>query len=150
MRDWNTFAEKVKADNSPNSWTLLPLLFACQATLNVIRTVVLEVLDSNQKSRLLEEASSEPSGQESSHVPQLLQGEAELAYLTHEGLFISDALNEAQQQQQQAAAAQDQSSATGSRIQQGRTEPDSNSGTRESASREQSFMYVSEFLLLLF
>uniref|UniRef100_G3Q7S7 Vacuolar protein sorting-associated protein 54 n=1 Tax=Gasterosteus aculeatus aculeatus TaxID=481459 RepID=G3Q7S7_GASAC len=30
--------------------------------------------------------------------PSLPQGEAELAYLTHEGLFISDALNEARQQ----------------------------------------------------
>lgn len=120
--------------------SFLLFLQRIKATLNVIRNVVLEVLDSNQRIRLLEEASSEPSGQESSNVPQLLQGEAELAYLTHEGLFISDALSEAQQQQQAAAAAQDQSSATGSRIQQGRTEPDSTSGTRESTNREQSFM----------
>lgn len=118
--------------------SFLLFLQRIKATLNVIRNVVLEVLDSYQKNRLLEEASSEPAGQESSNVQQqLLQGEAELAYLTHEGLFISDALSEAQQQQQQAAV-QDQNSVTGSRIQQGRAEPDS--GTRESASREQSFM----------
>ncbi|XP_042280633.1 vacuolar protein sorting-associated protein 54 [Thunnus maccoyii] len=116
--------------------SFLLFLQRIKATLNVIRNVVLEVLDSYQKNRLLEEASSEPAGQESSNVQQLLQGEAELAYLTHEGLFISDALSEAQQQQQ--AAVQDQNSVTGSRIQQGRAEPDS--GTRESASREQSFM----------
>ncbi|XP_044198001.1 vacuolar protein sorting-associated protein 54 isoform X2 [Thunnus albacares] len=121
--------------------SFLLFLQRIKATLNVIRNVVLEVLDSYQKNRLLEEASSEPAGQESSNVQQqLLQGEAELAYLTHEGLFISDALSEAQQQQQQQqqAAVQDQNSVTGSRIQQGRAEPDS--GTRESASREQSFM----------
>ncbi len=110
--------------------------------------MVLEVLASNQKNRLLEEAASGASGQEASHSPSLLQGEAELAYLTHEGLFISDALNEAQQQQQQQAMAQDQSSAVGSRIQQSRVEAvgsDSASGTTEtSVSREQSFMYVTE------
>lgn len=114
-----------------------------KATLNVIRNVVLEVLDSNQKTRLLEEANSRASGsssQEASQSPSHLQGEAELAYLTHEGLFISDALNEAQQQQA-ALAAQDQSSAGGSRIQQGRVETDSASVTTEtSTGREQSFM----------
>ncbi|KAM7419894.1 hypothetical protein PAMA_016814 [Pampus argenteus] len=119
--------------------SFLLFLQRIKATLNVIRNVVLEVLDSNQKSPVLEEADSDAPGQESFQVPQLLQGEAELAYLTHEGLFISDALNEAQQQQQQRAV-QDQSSATGPSIQQDRTEPDCTSGPRESASREQSFM----------
>uniref|UniRef100_A0A3P9CE31 Vacuolar protein sorting-associated protein 54 n=1 Tax=Maylandia zebra TaxID=106582 RepID=A0A3P9CE31_9CICH len=119
-----------------------------KATMNVIRNVVLEVLDSNQKTRLLEDSCSEPSGQEASQVPSLLQGEAELAYLTHEGLFISDALNDAQQKQQEqkqqrvVPAAQDQSSAAGFRSQQGRVETaSSDSGATEmSASREQSFM----------
>lgn len=119
-----------------------------KATMNVIRNVVLEVLDSNQKTRLLEDSCSEPSSQEASQVPSLLQGEAELAYLTHEGLFISDALNDAQQQQQEqkqqrvVPAAQDQSSAAGFRSQQGRGETaSSDSGATEmSASREQSFM----------
>uniref|UniRef100_A0A3B4YG08 Vacuolar protein sorting-associated protein 54 n=1 Tax=Seriola lalandi dorsalis TaxID=1841481 RepID=A0A3B4YG08_SERLL len=86
--------------------SFLLFLQRIKATLSVIGNVVLEVLDSNQKNRLLEEAGSGASGQESSQGSSLLQGEAELAYLTHEGLFISDALNEAQQQQQ--AAAQDQ------------------------------------------
>uniref|UniRef100_A0A3P8PVK3 Vacuolar protein sorting-associated protein 54 n=1 Tax=Astatotilapia calliptera TaxID=8154 RepID=A0A3P8PVK3_ASTCA len=116
-----------------------------KATMNVIRNVVLEVLDSNQKTRLLEDSCSEPSGQEASQVPSLLQGEAELAYLTHEGLFISDALNDAQQKQQEqkqqrvVPAAQDQSSAAGFRSQQGRVETaSSDSGATEmSASREQ-------------
>ncbi|XP_005941291.1 vacuolar protein sorting-associated protein 54 isoform X2 [Haplochromis burtoni] len=119
-----------------------------KATMNVIRNVVLEVLDSNQKTRLLEDSCSEPSDQEASQVPSLLQGEAELAYLTHEGLFISDALNDAQQKQQEqkqqrvVLAAQDQSSAAGFRSQQGRVETaGSDSGATEmSASREQSFM----------
>uniref|UniRef100_UPI003AAA24D1 vacuolar protein sorting-associated protein 54 n=1 Tax=Centroberyx gerrardi TaxID=166262 RepID=UPI003AAA24D1 len=127
-----------------------------KATLSVIRNVVLEVLDSSQKNRLLEQQAAAGSGAPG-HAsapapapgPQLLHGEAELAYLTHEGLFISDALNEAQQQQQAAAAAggaaQDQSSAGGSRPQPGggRAEPagsDSASGTTESSSsREQGF-----------
>lgn len=63
-----------------------------------------------------QEAGSEP----------LLQGEAELAYLTHEGLFISDALHTVQQTQQpaQQPALQDQGSATGSRVQPGRAEPE--------------------------
>lgn len=115
-----------------------------QATLSVVKNVVLEVLASNQKNRLLEEVGSGASVQEAPHGTSLLQGEAELAYLTHEGLFISDALNDAQQQQQ---AVQDQSSTVGSRIQQSRAEAassDSASGTSEtSVSREQSFMYVT-------
>ncbi|KAI3353573.1 hypothetical protein L3Q82_020091, partial [Scortum barcoo] len=118
--------------------SFLLFLQRIKATLNVIKNVVLEVLASNQKNWLLEEAASGASGQEASHSPSLLQGEAELAYLTHEGLFISDALNEAQ------ATVQDQSSAIGSRIQQSRTEAassDSSSGTTETlVSREQSFM----------
>uniref|UniRef100_A0A3Q0RWH7 Vacuolar protein sorting-associated protein 54 n=1 Tax=Amphilophus citrinellus TaxID=61819 RepID=A0A3Q0RWH7_AMPCI len=88
-----------------------------KATMNVIRNVVLEVLDANQKNQLLNDSCSERSGPEASQVPSLLQGEAELAYLTHEGLFITDALNEAQQ-----LAAQDQSSAAGFRSQQGQVE----------------------------
>uniref|UniRef100_A0A671WLQ9 Vacuolar protein sorting-associated protein 54 n=1 Tax=Sparus aurata TaxID=8175 RepID=A0A671WLQ9_SPAAU len=104
-----------------------------KATLCVIRNVVLEVLASNQKIRLLEEAGSGAAGQEDSPGPSASQGEAELAYLTHEGLFISDALNEAQQNQQ--AGVQDQSSVTGSRIQAAGS--DSASGpTETSVSRE--------------
>ncbi|XP_070842969.1 vacuolar protein sorting-associated protein 54 [Chaetodon trifascialis] len=115
--------------------SFLLFLQRIKATLNVIKNVVLEVLASNQKNRLLEEVSSEASGQEASHGPSLLQGEAELAYLTHEGLFISDALNEAQQLRQQAAVP-DQSSATASRMQQSRPEAassDSACGTTETS-----------------
>lgn len=115
----------------------------CQATLCVIRNVVLEALASNQKIRLLEEAGSGAAGQEDSPGPSASQGEAELAYLTHEGLFISDALNEAQQNQQ--AGVQDQSSVTGSRIQAAGS--DSASGpTETSVSREQSFMCVTQLV----
>nr|XP_046231823.1 vacuolar protein sorting-associated protein 54 isoform X2 [Scatophagus argus] len=123
--------------------SFLLFLQRIKATLSVIKNVVLEVQASNQKNRLLEEAVSGASGQEASHNPSLLQGEAELAYLTHEGLFISDALNEAQRQQQ-AAVVQDQNSAGGSRVQQSRTEAvssDSASGSSETpVGREQSFM----------
>uniref|UniRef100_A0A8D3E0N7 Vacuolar protein sorting-associated protein 54 n=1 Tax=Scophthalmus maximus TaxID=52904 RepID=A0A8D3E0N7_SCOMX len=63
-----------------------------------------------------------------SELPVKESGPEELAYLTHEGLFISDALNEAQQQ----AAVQDQSS----RSQQGRTE----AGGGDWSSGEQSLM----------
>lgn len=112
--------------------------------MNVIRNVVLEVLDSNQKNQLLNDSYTQPSGSEASQVPSLLQGEAELAYLTHEGLFITDALNEAQQQQA-VLAAQDQSSAVGFGSQPVQVETASGDpGTTEmSASREQSFMYVT-------
>uniref|UniRef100_A0A8C2EI37 Vacuolar protein sorting-associated protein 54 n=1 Tax=Cyprinus carpio TaxID=7962 RepID=A0A8C2EI37_CYPCA len=67
-----------------------------KATLSVIRNVVLEVLDSSQRSRLEEESGG----------PAFHSGEAELAYLTHEGLFISDALNEAEQRSNASAHAQ--------------------------------------------
>ncbi|XP_034543939.1 vacuolar protein sorting-associated protein 54 [Notolabrus celidotus] len=123
--------------------SFLLFLQRIKVTLNVIRNVVLEVLSSNQKTRLLEEAAAGSSGQEVSPGPSPLQGEAELAYLTHEGLFISDALNEAQQQQQQQAVL-DQSPVVGSRVQQSRVEAASSGsatgGTESSVSREQSFM----------
>lgn len=119
----------------------------------MVRNVVLEVLDSNQKNRLLEDPGSGTSGQEASQDPSVLQGEAELAYLTHEGLFISDALSDAQQHQQTVLASQDHSSAVASRAQHSRVETpagDVSSGSTEtSASREQSFMYVTHSLLLL-
>lgn len=120
--------------------SLIFLLFVCQATLSVIKNVVLEVQASNQKNRLLE-TSSEASGQEASHGPSLLQGEAELAYLTHEGLFISDALNEAEQQRQQAVV-QDQSSVSGSRMQQSRPEAASGNSACGTTETSISFMFV--------
>ncbi|XP_074552157.1 vacuolar protein sorting-associated protein 54 [Halichoeres trimaculatus] len=120
--------------------SFLLFLQRIKVTLNVIRNVVLEVLASNQRTRPLEEATVVPTSQEPPPSPSVLQGEAELAYLTHEGLFISDALNEAQQQQQQQAV-QDQSSAVGPRTQQGQVEAaNSSSASEASTSREQSLM----------
>ncbi|XP_042369801.1 vacuolar protein sorting-associated protein 54-like, partial [Plectropomus leopardus] len=112
-------ADQMRLMTFPQWFELLETIFESfllflqriKATLNVVKNVVLEVLASNQKTRLLEEAGSGASVEEAPGGPSLLQGEAELAYLTHEGLFISDALNDAQQQQQQqqqvAAAVQD-------------------------------------------
>uniref|UniRef100_A0A673GGY4 Vacuolar protein sorting-associated protein 54 n=1 Tax=Sinocyclocheilus rhinocerous TaxID=307959 RepID=A0A673GGY4_9TELE len=86
-----------------------------KATLGIIRNVVLEVLDSSQRSRLAYVSSAtnpsdgrtnEDEEEEESGGPALHPGEAELAYLTHEGLFISDALNEAEQRSNVAAHAQ--------------------------------------------
>uniref|UniRef100_A0A8C2EHR2 Vacuolar protein sorting-associated protein 54 n=1 Tax=Cyprinus carpio TaxID=7962 RepID=A0A8C2EHR2_CYPCA len=86
-----------------------------KATLSVIRNVVLEVLDSSQRSRLADVSSAtnhsdgrtnEDEEEEESGGPAFHSGEAELAYLTHEGLFISDALNEAEQRSNASAHAQ--------------------------------------------
>uniref|UniRef100_A0A6Q2X3I6 Vacuolar protein sorting-associated protein 54 n=1 Tax=Esox lucius TaxID=8010 RepID=A0A6Q2X3I6_ESOLU len=105
-----------------------------KATLSVVRNVVLEALDSNQKSRLLELERAEAGAQAQAPGTPLSQGEAELAYLTHEGLFISDALNE---------GGQEQSSVVGPRQSQLRLDgcgSDSASGTTESSSsREHTF-----------
>ncbi|TNN23897.1 Vacuolar protein sorting-associated protein 54 [Liparis tanakae] len=113
-----------------------------QATLTVVKNVVLEVLASNQRNRLLEEGSSAgaPAQEAPPPGPALLHGEAELAYLTHEGLFISDALHQAQQQAQQQAL-QDQGSDVGSRVQQSRAEAPGSEPAQTSVSRDQSFMY---------
>ncbi|XP_008315437.1 vacuolar protein sorting-associated protein 54 [Cynoglossus semilaevis] len=111
-----------------------------KATLTVIRNVVLEVLSSSQKNRLLGDMGPESSGQESTDL-SLVQGEAELAYLTHEGLFISDALDQAQQRKQQQTMAQDQSSVQGSRLQQGpRSEAPFGGTTDTFVCREQSLV----------
>ncbi|KAM8946105.1 vacuolar protein sorting-associated protein 54 [Pelodytes ibericus] len=59
-----------------------------KATLTVIRCVVLMVLDKNQRIRELEVMASQKNmGRESNM-------DSDLAYLTHEGLFISDAYSE--------------------------------------------------------
>ncbi|XP_043102279.1 vacuolar protein sorting-associated protein 54 isoform X8 [Puntigrus tetrazona] len=81
-----------------------------KATLSVIRNVVLEVLDSSQRSRLADvsTATDHADGRtnEDEEEEESGGGEAELAYLTHEGLFISDALNDAEQRSNAAAHAQ--------------------------------------------
>ncbi|CAL8329389.1 unnamed protein product [Lota lota] len=129
--------------------SFLLFLQRVKATLSVIRNVVLEALDSNQKSRLLAEQSTAPAaaaaaGSASPAPHQALPGEAEIAYLTHEGLFISDALSEAQPA---CGAPQEQSAGVGpNRLQQGSAvgpevgSSDSASGTTESSSgRDQGF-----------
>lgn len=101
----------------------------------MIQGVVLEVLSSNQRLRLLEAgAGSGAAAQEAAPPgPSLPQGEAELAYLTHEGLFISDALNEARQQ-----AAREQSPPEQSRAE----AAGGGDSAVTSVSREQSLLYV--------
>ncbi|XP_067115799.1 vacuolar protein sorting-associated protein 54 isoform X1 [Osmerus mordax] len=151
----NKLADQMRLMTFPQWFELLQSVFEnfilflkrIKATLSVIRNVVLEVLDSNQKSRLLERGAGGTA--EAPGAPgQLLPGEAELAYLTHEGMFISDALNHAQQSpatvgQEQSSAvgprSQEQSSAVGPRSQQGHSRTDacgsdSASGTTESSS----------------
>nr|XP_043884791.1 vacuolar protein sorting-associated protein 54 isoform X1 [Solea senegalensis] len=133
-------AEQMRLMTFPQWFELLKNVFdsfllflqRIKATLSVIRNVLLEVLNSNQKNRLLEEAGSGASGHQSSPDPASLQGEAELAYLTHEGLFISDALSEAQQQQQQQQQQVLLSQDPSSRIQQGPRTEAVDSGTTES------------------
>lgn len=75
---------------------------------------MLEVLDSSQRSRLTAGGGGDGGEQEEEEEETLDAHSArvgsELAYLTHEGLFISDALNEAEQQppEPRSAAAQGQ------------------------------------------
>ncbi|XP_036387150.1 vacuolar protein sorting-associated protein 54 [Megalops cyprinoides] len=105
-----------------------------KATLSVIRNVVLEVLDSSQRSRLAEAAVTEGSP------GPALPRDSEVAYLTHEGMFISDAFAEADQPAggiTAAAAAVGPEPRNLRPPQQPRSEPcgsDSASGTTESSS----------------
>ncbi|XP_063058830.1 vacuolar protein sorting-associated protein 54 [Engraulis encrasicolus] len=138
-----------------------------KATLSVIRGVVLELLDSSQRSRVLQERERErgrgggggaggaagaqlEEGDGEEEDEEALEGQAaragaELAYLTHEGMFISDALNDAQerqqqqQQQQQAERSTTTTATTSTKASQaqGKKEAcgsDSASGTTESSS----------------
>ncbi|KAH0521474.1 Vacuolar protein sorting-associated protein 54 [Microtus ochrogaster] len=59
-----------------------------EATLNIIHSVVLSVLDKNQRTRELEEIAQQRSAAKDSSL------DTEVAYLTHEGLLISDAFGE--------------------------------------------------------
>lgn len=68
--------------------TFTAFLQRVKATLSVIRSVVLMVLDKNQRIRETEVAAAQKGLARDSHV------ENDLAYLTHEGLFISDAFSE--------------------------------------------------------
>ncbi|KAG9337787.1 hypothetical protein JZ751_027588 [Albula glossodonta] len=107
-----------------------------KATLSVIRNVVLEVLDSNQRNKLPEVAAAATTTEGSSGTP--VPRESEVAYLTHEGMFISDAFSEAEQTGGSAPGTAPGAEARSLRPpQQSRTEPcgsDSASGTTESSS----------------
>lgn len=102
-------ADQMRVMTFPQWFDLLKNVFECfllylqriKLTLNVIRKVVLEALDSYQKLQV-SEATRADVGEVSQSALQL-RGEAELAYLTHEGLFISDALNEAKHAEQNCA-----------------------------------------------
>uniref|UniRef100_A0A2R8N7X3 Vacuolar protein sorting-associated protein 54 n=1 Tax=Callithrix jacchus TaxID=9483 RepID=A0A2R8N7X3_CALJA len=59
-----------------------------QATLNIIHSVVLSVLDKNQRTRELEEISQQKNAAKDNSL------DTEVAYLIHEGMFISDAFSE--------------------------------------------------------
>ncbi|KGL78076.1 Vacuolar protein sorting-associated protein 54 [Tinamus guttatus] len=88
-------ADQMRMMNFPQWFDLLKNIFSkftiflkrIKATLNVIRSVVLLVLDKNQKTRELEEPLQKDSAKDSAV-------DTEVAYLTHEGLFISDAFGE--------------------------------------------------------
>ncbi|CAG5947463.1 vacuolar protein sorting-associated protein 54 isoform 2-T2 [Menidia menidia] len=115
---------------------LILFLQRIKATLNVIRNVAVEVLASTQKSQVLTNLGA--SSQDESQDPLFLQGEAELAYLTHEGLFISDALTEAQQQKRPGP---DHNSVEGSRSQQDQVDNEVSGPDRGSKEdKEHSFM----------
>ncbi|NXF85481.1 VPS54 protein, partial [Eubucco bourcierii] len=85
-------ADQMRMMNFPQWFDLLKNIFSkftiflkrIKATLSAIRAVVFLVLDKNQKTRELEESLQKSSAKDSSV-------DTEVAYLTHEGLFISDA-----------------------------------------------------------
>ncbi|XP_072318699.1 vacuolar protein sorting-associated protein 54 [Eucyclogobius newberryi] len=102
-------ADQMRVMTFPQWFDLLANVFECfllflqriESTLSVIRKVVLEALDSHQKKQALEATAADSSDVSQNALP--MQGVAELAYLTHEGLFISDALNEAKHKEQSSA-----------------------------------------------
>ncbi|NXS91630.1 VPS54 protein, partial [Jacana jacana] len=88
-------ADQMRMMNFPQWFDLLKNIFSkfsiflkrIKATLNTIRSVVFLVLDKNQKTRDLEETLQKSSAKESTV-------DTEVAYLTHEGMFISDAFSD--------------------------------------------------------
>ncbi|XP_063247657.1 vacuolar protein sorting-associated protein 54 isoform X1 [Prinia subflava] len=90
-------ADQMRMMNFPQWFDLLKNIFSkftiflkrVKATLNTIRSVVFLVLDKNQKTRDLEDALQKNPGKESA-------ADSEVAYLTHEGMFISDAFGDAE------------------------------------------------------
>ncbi|XP_015476985.1 vacuolar protein sorting-associated protein 54 isoform X4 [Parus major] len=88
-------ADQMRMMNFPQWFDLLKNIFSkftiflkrVKATLNTIRSVVFLVLDKNQKTRDLEDTLQKNSAKESIV-------DSEVAYLTHEGMFISDAFGD--------------------------------------------------------
>ncbi|NXN28478.1 VPS54 protein, partial [Nycticryphes semicollaris] len=88
-------ADQMRMMNFPQWFDLLKNIFSkfsiflkrIKATLNTIRSVVFLVLDKNQKTRDLEDTLQKSSAKESTV-------DTEVAYLTHEGMFISDAFGD--------------------------------------------------------
>ncbi|NWI92388.1 VPS54 protein, partial [Pitta sordida] len=88
-------ADQMRMMNFPQWFDLLKNIFSkftiflkrIKATLSTIRSVVFLVLDKNQKNRDLEDTLPKNSARESTV-------DTEVAYLTHEGMFISDAFSE--------------------------------------------------------
>nr|XP_021145007.1 vacuolar protein sorting-associated protein 54 isoform X2 [Columba livia] len=88
-------ADQMRMMNFPQWFDLLKNIFSkftiflkrIKATLNSIRSVVFLVLDKNQKTRDLEDTLQKNSAKDSTV-------DTEVAYLTHEGMFISDAFGE--------------------------------------------------------
>ncbi|NWS74892.1 VPS54 protein, partial [Crotophaga sulcirostris] len=88
-------ADQMRMMNFPQWFDLLEDIFSkftiflkrIKATLNTIRSVVFLVLDKNQKNRDLEDTLQKNSAKDSTV-------DTEVAYLTHEGMFISDAFSE--------------------------------------------------------
>ncbi|XP_053140347.1 vacuolar protein sorting-associated protein 54 [Hemicordylus capensis] len=89
-------ADQMRMMNFPQWFDLLKNVFSnfiiflkrIKATLNVIRRVVLVVLDKTVKSKELGATSAQKNSAKDSTI------DTEVAYLTHEGMFISDAFNE--------------------------------------------------------
>ncbi|XP_061130182.1 vacuolar protein sorting-associated protein 54 isoform X2 [Syngnathus typhle] len=94
-------AEQMRLMTFPQWFEFLKDVFECfllflhrmKATLGVIRSVVLEVLESARKNS----EKSHPAQLRSHEAAGTFGDVAELAYLTHDGPFISDALHGAQQ-----------------------------------------------------
>uniref|UniRef100_A0A8C8B996 Vacuolar protein sorting-associated protein 54 n=1 Tax=Otus sunia TaxID=257818 RepID=A0A8C8B996_9STRI len=88
-------ADQMRMMNFPQWFDLLKNIFSkftiflkrIKATLNTIRSVVFLVLDKNQKTRDLEDTLQKNPAKDSTV-------DTEVAYLTHEGMFISDAFSE--------------------------------------------------------
>nr|XP_032603368.2 vacuolar protein sorting-associated protein 54 isoform X2 [Taeniopygia guttata] len=95
-------ADQMRMMNFPQWFDLLKNIFSkftiflkrVKATLNTIRSVVFLVLDKNQKTR--ESRDLEDTLQKNSAKESVV--DSEVAYLTHEGMFISDAFGEADSQ----------------------------------------------------